>query len=51
VCSFKNSRSKHQTINELGLNDNNYATTSEDISNILNNYFNTGDDSLVKELF
>jgi len=38
----------HQTINKRRLNDNNYATTSENISNGLNNYFDTVDDRLVK---
>jgi len=45
VCSFNNSKSKHQTISKLRLDNDKYVTTSEGISNGLNNFFSTVDDN------
>ena len=48
VCSFKGGRTKHQTISKLRINDHNYVTTADDISNGLNNYFSTVGEKLVQ---
>ena len=51
MCSFNTIKSKHQIISKLRLDNDKYVTTSEGISNGLNDFFSTIGDNLVSDLF